>query len=371
MSALVLKDLGKVYADGRGAGVTAVKDVCLNVEPGELMVLVGPSGCGKSTLLRMIAGLEPITRGSIEIDGRDVSRTPPKDRDVAMVFQNFALFPYMTVFENMAFGLKFRNVPKEEIRGRVHSAAEILQLTELLERKPGKLSGGQRQRVAVGRAIVCKPKVFLFDEPLSNLDAKMRTQMRTEIARVHDQLGATIVYVTHDQTEAMTLGQRICVLNHGAVMGVGSPLELYREPQNRFVADFLGSPGMNLLPGRLTRDGGRIRFQICGEKASLVIAPNMNGLPDGVWDRDLELGVRPEHIGLAAPASEEPDAVEASVDHCESLGHETLVHVKLGGARLIARCSDDPACLPKGGGRIGVILERVVFFEPGTGQRIQ
>ena len=371
MSALVLKDLGKVYADGKGAGVTAVRNVCLNVEPGELMVLVGPSGCGKSTLLRMIAGLEPITQGSIEIDGHDVSRTPPKDRDVAMVFQNFALFPYMTVFENMAFGLKFRNVPKEEIRVRVHSAAEILQLTDLLERKPGKLSGGQRQRVAVGRAIVCKPKVFLFDEPLSNLDAKMRTQMRAEIARVHDQLGATIVYVTHDQTEAMTLGQRICVLNQGAVMGVGSPLELYREPQNRFVADFLGSPGMNFLPGRLACDGGITRFQIRGEKAWLIIDSNANELPAVVWDRDLELGVRPEHIELAAPATVEPDDVEVCVDHCESLGHETLVHVKLGAARLIARCSADPRCLPKGAVRIGVTLERVLFFEPATGLRIQ
>ncbi|MDP2036580.1 MAG: sn-glycerol-3-phosphate ABC transporter ATP-binding protein UgpC, partial [Ignavibacteria bacterium] len=241
MAEVILKNVGKVY-EGKNR---AVQSVNLEINDKEFVVLVGPSGCGKSTTLRMVAGLEEITEGEIYIDGKLVNDVPPKDRDIAMVFQNYALYPHMTVFENMAFGLKLRKFPKEKINERVNEAAKILSIEPLLNRKPKQLSGGQRQRVAVGRAIVRKPKVFLFDEPLSNLDAKLRVQMRTELARLHHQLETTVIYVTHDQTEAMTLGNRIVVMKDGIVQQVDSPLNLYNNPVNQFVAGFIGSPAMN------------------------------------------------------------------------------------------------------------------------------
>jgi multiple sugar transport system ATP-binding protein len=256
----------KVYEGGQ----IAAKDINIEVHNKEFVVLVGPSGCGKSTTLRMIAGLEEVTEGEVFIDGKKVNDVSPKDRDIAMVFQNYALYPHMTVYENMAFGLKLRKFDKAEIKGRVQDAARILGLEEYLQRKPKALSGGQRQRVAVGRAIVRKPKVFLFDEPLSNLDAKLRVQMRTEISKLHKQLGATMIYVTHDQTEAMTMGERIVVMKDGIVNQIDSPLNLYNRPINKFVAGFIGSPSMNFIKGKLT-DTGMLTFNSSGGELSLTL----------------------------------------------------------------------------------------------------
>src|SRR6186713_1133723 len=250
MARVVLENLTKTYpAAGKQPAIPAVKGIDLEIRDGEFMVLVGPSGCGKSTTLRLIAGLEEITGGTISIDGKIVNHVLPKDRDIAMVFQNYALYPHMSVYDNMAFGLKLRKFPKAEIQARVREAAAMLGLEPYLDRKPKALSGGQRQRVAVGRAIVRKPKVFLFDEPLSNLDAKMRVSTRTEISKLHARLGATMIYVTHDQVEAMTMGDRICVMKDGVIMQVATPLELYNRPANLFVAGFIGSPPMNFLAG--------------------------------------------------------------------------------------------------------------------------
>ena len=258
MASLSLKNICKKYPNG----FEAVKDFNLEIEDKEFIIFVGPSGCGKSTTLRMVAGLEEISSGELSIDGRIVNDVEPKDRDIAMVFQNYALYPHMTVFDNMAFGLKLRKVPKEEIKQKVEEAARILDLEKLLDRKPKALSGGQRQRVAMGRAIVREPKVFLMDEPLSNLDAKLRVQMRAEIASLHQRLGATIIYVTHDQTEAMTLGTRIVVLKDGIIMQVDSPQKLYNEPNNLFVAGFIGSPQMNFLDAVCRIEGDKVSLKV-------------------------------------------------------------------------------------------------------------
>jgi multiple sugar transport system ATP-binding protein len=265
MAHVVLENLVKTYPEKSGPGATVVHGINLEIRDREFMVLVGPSGCGKSTTLRMIAGLESVSGGTLRIDGRVVNDVAPKDRDIAMVFQNYALYPHMTVYENMAFGLKMRKLPKAEIDARVREASAMLGLDEYLQRRPKALSGGQRQRVAVGRAIVRKPKVFLFDEPLSNLDAKMRVTMRTEIARLHARLGVTMIYVTHDQVEAMTMGDRICTMKDGRIMQVDEPLRLYNTPANLFVAGFIGSPPMNLIRGRIERDGAGLRFVAAGE----------------------------------------------------------------------------------------------------------
>src|SRR5580692_5110761 len=260
MAQVSLENLSKVYPEKGGAGVAAVKKINLKIHDREFMVLVGPSGCGKSTTLRMIAGLEEISEGTVSIGDHVVNEVLPKDRDIAMVFQNYALYPHMTVYENMAFGLKLRKFSKAEISARVHEAAAMLGLEPLLARKPKALSGGQRQRVALGRAIVRKPKVFLFDEPLSNLDAKMRVSTRTEISKLHARLGATMIYVTHDQVEAMTMGDRICVMKDGDIMQVAAPLDLYNHPNNLFVAGFIGSPPMNFFRGTLRKAGDRLEF---------------------------------------------------------------------------------------------------------------
>src|SRR5437868_8032307 len=260
MAKVTVKNISKIYPGEKGRDVTAVRDVDLDIQDREFVVLVGPSGCGKSTTLRMIAGLEEISRGEIYIGDRLVNNVPPKDRDIAMVFQNYALYPHMSVYDNLAFGLKLRKYPKAEIRKRVNDAAGILGIEELLDRKPKALSGGQRQRAAVGRAIVRQPKVFLFDEPLSNLDAKMRVQMRAEITKLHQRLQATMIYVTHDQIEAMTMGDRIVVMNDGVVQQNDAPLVLYSKPVNLFVAGFLGSPPMNFISGTLKQNGDKIRF---------------------------------------------------------------------------------------------------------------
>ena len=288
----------KSYAAGQPL---AVDDFTLDVKPGEFLVLVGPSGCGKSTTLRMVAGLELPTGGTISIGGRDVTNLPPKDRDIAMVFQNYALYPHMTVRENMSFALKLRHVAKEEIARRVDAAAETLGLASYLDRLPKALSGGQRQRVALGRAIVREPAVFLFDEPLSNLDAKMRVEMRAEIIRLHNRLGATMIYVTHDQTEAMTMGQRIVVMAEGRIQQVAPPLEIYNRPANPFVAGFIGTPPMNLFP-------------------------------PGTLDPEKTAGIRPEHLAVRGRGTSEREAgeLDAVVDFLEPLGSETLVHILVG-----------------------------------------
>ncbi len=296
-----------------------IHGVDCDMHDGEFIVIVGPSGCGKSTLLRMIAGLEQITSGEISIGGRVVNGLEPGERDVAMVFQNYALYPHMSVYDNMAYGLRNRQVPKAEIRVRVQNAAEILEIESLLERKPRALSGGQRQRVAMGRAIVREPSVFLFDEPLSNLDAKLRVQMRLEIKKLHTRLNITSVYVTHDQVEAMTLGQRLVVMNAGNVEQIGRPLELYEVPQTKFVAEFIGSPAMNLFEARISQDGNRVALS------------NGDDLPvhcPAAWaSRAVILGIRPEHWQLAEPGLA---TVRVHVDFVEELGADTLVHGHLG-----------------------------------------
>ena len=332
MAQVFLKDVRKVFP----GGVQAVQDFNLDVQDREFVVLVGPSGCGKSTTLRMIAGLEEITSGTITIGDRIVNDVPPKDRDIAMVFQNYALYPHMTVFENMAFGLKLRKFKKAEIKQRVQDAAEILGIHELLERRPKALSGGQRQRVAVGRAIVRKPKVFLFDEPLSNLDAKMRVQMRVEISRLHQRLEATMIYVTHDQVEAMTMGDRIVVMKDGLIQQVADPIGLYDNPANKFVAGFIGTPPMNFFSGTLAAAGATAVF----EEGHFTLP-----LPDA-WKpkltayagRRVFLGIRPEDIGSAA-VEQQPGLprIRATVDVIEPMGSESYVHLNTGSHTFISR----------------------------------
>ena len=335
MASLSLTNVCKVYPNG----FEAVKDFNLEVEDQEFIIFVGPSGCGKSTTLRMIAGLEEISSGELKIDGRVVNDVEPKDRDIAMVFQNYALYPHMTVFDNMAFGLKLRKVPKDEIKKKVEEAAKILDLEKLLDRKPKALSGGQRQRVAMGRAIVRNPKVFLMDEPLSNLDAKLRVQMRSEIASLHNRLKATIIYVTHDQTEAMTLGTRIVVLKDGVIMQVDSPQKLYNEPNNLFVAGFIGSPQMNFIDAVCKVEGERVTLNF--EKTSVVLPPaKAKKLIDGGYNgKTVVMGIRPEDIGDSQIEIEaHKDAVfETDVTGYELLGSEVLLYFNVAGTAMTAK----------------------------------
>ena len=335
MASLSLTNVCKVYPNG----FEAVKDFSLEVEDQEFIIFVGPSGCGKSTTLRMIAGLEEISSGELKIDGRVVNDVEPKDRDIAMVFQNYALYPHMTVFDNMAFGLKLRKVPKDEIKKKVEEAAKILYLEKLLDRKPKALSGGQRQRVAMGRAIVRNPKVFLMDEPLSNLDAKLRVQMRSEIASLHNRLKATIIYVTHDQTEAMTLGTRIVVLKDGVIMQVDSPQKLYNEPNNLFVAGFIGSPQMNFIDAVCKVEGERVTLNF--EKTSVVLPPaKAKKLIDGGYNgKTVVMGIRPEDIGDSQIEIEaHKDAVfETDVTGYELLGSEVLLYFNVAGTAMTAK----------------------------------
>ena len=333
MAKVLLRDLNKSY-DG---GVHAVKNVNLEIRDHEFVVLVGPSGCGKTTTLRMIAGLEDISGGDIVIGGEVVNDVPPKDRDIAMVFQNYALYPHMSVHENMSFGLRLKKVPKDEINRRVKGVAEILRLTELLDRKPKQLSGGQRQRVAMGRAIVRDPKVFLFDEPLSNLDAKLRVHMRTEMKKVHQKVRTTTVYVTHDQVEAMTLADRVVVMNSGRIEQVGTPHELYHSPATAFVAGFIGSPAMNMVKCALEETAGALRLQINGV-ALPVPEDRVGRYKDYAGKRDLLLGLRPEHLtdvrGTPLPGQA---TFEMPIEVTEPMGMETLVFFNLNGAEVCAR----------------------------------
>ena len=362
MANVLLKNVTKIYEGGN----VAVKNVDIEIKDKEFVVLVGPSGCGKSTTLRMIAGLEDITEGELFIDGVLVNDVSPKDRDIAMVFQNYALYPHMTVYENMAFGLKLRKYPKSEIEERVKAAAEILGLEDYLERKPKALSGGQRQRVAVGRAIVRKPKVFLFDEPLSNLDAKLRVQMRTEISKLHLRLAATMVYVTHDQTEAMTMGDKIVLMKDGIIQQIDTPLELYNNPVNKFTAAFIGSPSMNFINGKISRTR-KLEFEIAGEEIKLEIPEIKAVLLEKHIGREITLGIRPEDISdenmMNADAG---NSFEVNLDVVEPMGNEIFIYFELSGSQIVSRI---PArTKPRAGDKIKLFLnlEKLHFFDSGS-----
>jgi len=362
MARVSLDAVRKVYDNG----FVAVAGATFDIEDGELVVLVGPSGCGKSTTLRMIAGLESITSGTLRIGERIVNDIPPARRDIAMVFQNYALYPHMTVRDNMAFALKLRNETKAEIERRVTEAADILGLTPVLDRKPRQLSGGQRQRVALGRAIVRQPQVFLFDEPLSNLDAKLRVQTRKEIARLHRRLGTTMVYVTHDQVEAMTLGDRIVVMNAGEIQQIGTPLELYERPANQFVAGFVGSPAMNFIRGILHHEGGGTVFRAENGALAVPLANAAGGA------RDVVLGLRPESLhvdgGPITPARSTP--IDARLDVVEPMGAEIVLSARADTLELVARVPPQPLPPPDTPIRLLIDLDRLYLFDAATGRSL-
>ncbi len=363
MASVQLENVSKIYPNG----VKAVKDFNLDVEDKEFIIFVGPSGCGKSTTLRMIAGLEDISEGTLKIDGKVMNNVEPKDRDIAMVFQNYALYPHMTVFDNMAFGLKLRKVPKDEIKKKVDEAADILGLKPYLDRKPKALSGGQRQRVAMGRAIVRNPKVFLMDEPLSNLDAKLRVQMRTEISRLHDRLGATIIYVTHDQTEAMTLGTRIVVMKDGVVQQVDTPQNLYNAPCNLFVAGFIGSPQMNFLDAKITKEGSTVFATIDDAKLEIPAAKAKTLEDQGYVGKTVVMGIRPEHLNDAAIDEHPTDnKITAKIRVYELLGAEVYLYFDFGGTQMTARV--DPKTTAKMGEETTFTLDMNMahFFDKET-----
>ena len=361
MADVALRNVVKRFDD-----VDAVRDISLNIPDNEFVVLVGPSGCGKSTTLRMIAGLEEATAGEILIGGEVVNDVPPKDRDIAMVFQNYALYPHMTVFENMSFGLRLRRTPKVEIRTRVEQAAKILDIINLLDRRPRQLSGGQRQRVAMGRAIVRKPKVFLFDEPLSNLDAKLRVQMRTEIKRVHQKVKTTTIYVTHDQVEAMTLADRVVVMNGGRIEQIGRPHELYHRPKTRFVAGFIGSPAMNFMPARLQRNGDGLLLRLAPELAFPVPPPHTARYLPSVG-KDLVFGLRPEHITEPRGEGRDPRCeFSMRLDVTEPMGMETMVFFTVNGTEVCARVEPSAAAGPGQPMRLYANLNHMHLIDPAT-----
>ena len=374
MASLSLRNVYKRYQ----GGVVAVSDFNLEIQDKEFIILVGPSGCGKSTTLRMIAGLEEISDGEIYIEDRLVNDVTPKDRDIAMVFQNYALYPHMTVFDNMAFGLKLRKTPKDEIKRRVEEAARILDITHLLERKPKALSGGQRQRVALGRAIVREPKVFLLDEPLSNLDAKLRAQMRTEISKLHQRLGTTFIYVTHDQTEAMTMGTRIVVMKSGLVQQVDTPNNLYTKPCNVSVAGFIGSPQMNFIESKLLKEGEDFFVEFGSEdtktragvkfKLKLPASKNANDCLVPYIGKDVIVGIRPEHVHNEPEliAANPDGVVEADLEVSELMGAETYLYLNSEGFPLIARVS--PRSQARAGDKVQIAIDttRMHIFDKDT-----
>jgi multiple sugar transport system ATP-binding protein len=361
MAKVLIKDLNKKYDETH-----AVKDVNLEIRDREFVVLVGPSGCGKTTTLRMVAGLEEITSGEISIDGRVVNDLPPMDRDIAMVFQNYALYPHMSVYDNMAFGLKMRKFGRDEIQKRVREAAEILGIQPLLARRPRQLSGGQRQRVALGRAIVRHPRVFLFDEPLSNLDAKLRVQMRVELKRLHERLETTAIYVTHDQVEAMTLGDRVVVMKDGLVQQVGEPLQLYGRPANRFVAGFIGSPAMNFVEVAINGAGDALWAE--AEGLRLKVPPHLAARVRSQSGQRLTLGLRPEALTLAngADAASEDSSFATKVDVVEPLGNEILLNFRAGGVPMVARVDPGVRVKPHDSIRFAFDPERLHFFDAKT-----
>jgi multiple sugar transport system ATP-binding protein len=343
--------------------VTAVDDFNLEIQDGEFMVFVGPSGCGKTTSLRMVAGLEDITSGTLSIGDRVVNDIAPKDRDIAMVFQSYALYPHMNVYDNLAFGLKLRKVDKKEIDRRVKEAAETIQLTTLLERKPKELSGGQRQRVALGRAIVREPAVFLMDEPLSNLDAKLRVQTRAEIARLHKRLKTTIIYVTHDQVEAMTMGQRIAVMSQAKLQQVGSPQELYDHPNNKFVAGFIGSPSMNFIPVELSGTGESAVLR--GDGIQVPLPAPFREAVGAVTGKQFIVGIRPEHLDVA-PTGGDSATVPARADVVEYLGNEELLHIGIAGADVVAIVPSDRGVRPDDVVTVHIPLDKMHLFDAET-----
>ncbi|MCX7713012.1 MAG: sn-glycerol-3-phosphate ABC transporter ATP-binding protein UgpC [Chthoniobacterales bacterium] len=371
MATIELVGVSKIFERSGGRRVEAVKKLDLQICNREFVVLLGPSGCGKTTTLRLIAGLEEVTTGEIRIGGRVMNGTPAKDRDIAMVFQNYALYPHMTAYENMAFGLRLRGVNRSEIDRRVRDAAGILGITDILDRKPGTLSGGQCQRVAVGRAIVRQPKAFLFDEPLSNLDAKLRAQMRTELLKLHQRLQATMVYVTHDQVEAMTMGERIAVMHNGELQQYGTPIEIYRRPENVFVAGFIGTPGMNFLHGSLRCEGGRIYFQAADVDSFRISMSNFNGASRWMG-RDLLLGMRAEDISpLGIGKAPNENTFLATVEFVETLGAESMVYMNIGEVTLVSR-SREELDRREVGHRVHfeVNPERLYLFDPESSKRI-
>jgi multiple sugar transport system ATP-binding protein len=374
MAGLTLKNIYKKYP----GGVVAVSDVNLEIRDKEFIVLVGPSGCGKSTTLRMIAGLEEISEGELYIGDRLVNDIAPKDRDIAMVFQNYALYPHMTVFENMAFGLKLRKVPKDEIERKVNEAAKILDLTHLLDRKPKAMSGGQRQRVALGRAIVRSPKVFLLDEPLSNLDAKLRAQMRTEIAKIHKKLGTTFIYVTHDQTEAMTMGDRIVCMKDGFVQQIDTPQNLYENPVNKFVAGFLGSPQMNFIDAELKEEYGQyiVEFGATNGRGNRyqIIVPESKVNEDlaAYVGKEIILGVRPEsiHDEEMYLSNASTGVIDTNVEITEMMGAETYLYLLCEGIPLTARVSPRSTARPGDDIKVAIDPNRIHIFDKETEKAI-
>ncbi|AOZ97655.1 multiple sugar transport system ATP-binding protein [Butyrivibrio sp. INlla18] len=367
MASLSLEHVTKVYPNG----FEAVKDFNLEIQDKEFIIFVGPSGCGKSTTLRMIAGLEDISSGTLKIGDRVVNDVEPKDRDIAMVFQNYALYPHMTVYDNMAFGLKLRKVPKAEIDKMVREAAKILDLEKLLDRKPKALSGGQRQRVAMGRAIVRNPKVFLMDEPLSNLDAKLRVQMRTEIAKLHQRLGTTIIYVTHDQTEAMTLGTRIVVMKDGVVQQVDTPQNLYDKPGNLFVAGFMGSPQMNFLDAEVEVQGDKASLKIAGQSIELPPAKAKKVIEGGYAGKTVTFGIRPEDVDDSEMVVSTSKAVfESTINVYELLGAEVYLYFDLDKFPITARVDSRTTARPGDKVKFAFDVEKIHIFDKETEKTI-
>ena len=365
MATLELRNVNKTYGSGLP---DTLKDIQLSIRDGEFLILVGPSGCGKSTLMNCIAGLEQITAGAILIDEQDVSGMSPKDRDIAMVFQSYALYPTMSVRENIEFGLKIRKLPQTAIDEEVARVAKLLQIEHLLARKPAQLSGGQQQRVAMGRALARRPKIYLFDEPLSNLDAKLRVEMRTEMKLMHQRLKTTTVYVTHDQIEAMTLGDKVAVMKDGIIQQFGTPQQIYNDPANQFVASFIGSPPMNFIPVRLARQDGRLLALLDSGQARCELP--LGGAADALEGREIILGIRPEQIALGAADGNGLPAIRAEVQVTEPTGPDLLVFVTLNQTKVCCRLAPDVAC------RVGDTLNlqfdpaRVLLFDAANGERL-
>ncbi len=364
MASVMLENVCKIYP----GNVQAVHRSSLTIHDKEFMVFVGPSGCGKTTTLRMIAGLEEITEGTITIDERVVNDVLPKDRDIAMVFQNYAIYPHMTVYENMAFGLRQRKFPKDQIDQRVREAARVLGITDYLARRPKALSGGQRQRVALGRAIVRQPAVFLFDEPLSNLDAKMRVEMRKELKLLHQRLQTTMIYVTHDQVEAMTLGDRVCVMNNGRIEQVGPPIEVYDLPSTHFVAGFIGTPPMNFIPGRLVQVGGQSVFR--ADHFDYRLPQRFIESASAAEGAEVELGVRPEDLLNSPDGNLAEPFIPGEVQIVEALGNEQLVYIRSGEHTLISRCDAHFRVAPGEPQRLLVLRDKIQLFNRKTGRNM-
>ncbi len=365
MASLELRNVHKSYGNGQ---IATLKDIALKIDAGEFLILVGPSGCGKSTLMNCIAGLENITGGEILVDGEDISQASPKDRDIAMVFQSYALYPTMSVRDNIAFGLKMRKVPAAKIEEEVARVAKLLQIEPLLERKPSQLSGGQQQRVAMGRALARRPKIYLFDEPLSNLDAKLRVEMRTEIKLMHQRLKTTTVYVTHDQIEAMTLGDKVAVMKDGVIQQFGTPHEIYNDPANLFVASFIGSPPMNFVPLRIRQRDGRWVGVLNSEQGSCEL-PLPITTDDGLRDRELILGIRPEQIGLAGVGTAD-FSLAVDIEVVEPTGPDTLVVFTLNQVKACCRLTPDQA--PRVGETLNLQFDprKALLFDAQTGERL-